>query len=318
MTGAIKNKTMDSITKKIYNNLLVELSGLHEMPMGAYNIRGDGQSIDRNTTANIDIVTKTDNPGIDIIIKPNTKNESVYIPVVVSKAGLKDLVYNDFYIGENADVTIIAGCAIHTTENGDSGHDGIHRFFLEKNAKVKYVEKHLGEGEGSGKRILNPTTIVNMKEGSYMKMESFQIQGVDSTIRDTKAVLEDEAVFVITEKIMTDGDQYAETRFDVELNGKNSSTHVVSRSVAKGNSKQLFISKVNGNNKSYGHTECDAILMDKGVVTAIPEVTSNHIDASLIHEAVIGKIAGEQLTKLMTLGLTEEEAEAEIISGFMR
>lgn len=318
MTELIKSKTMDPITKKIYNNLLSELSGLHEMPMGAYNIRGDGQSIDRNTTANIDIVTKTDNPGIDIIIKPDTKNESVYIPVVVSKSGLKDLVYNDFYIGENADVTIIAGCAIHTTEGEDSGHDGIHRFFLEKNARVKYVEKHLGEGEGSGKRILNPTTIVNMKEGSYMEMDSFQIQGVDSTIRDTKAVLEDGSVFVITEKIMTDGEQCAETRFDVELNGEDSSTHVVSRSVAKGNSKQLFISKVNGNNKSYGHTECDAILMDQAVVTAIPEVTSNHIDASLIHEAVIGKIAGEQLIKLMTLGLTEEEAEAEIISGFMR
>jgi|SRR5699024_4852438 len=314
----LKENKIEPVKNKIYKNLLAEVADLYEMPMGAYNIRGDGEGIDRNTTANIDIVTKKDNPGIDIIIKPGTKNESVHIPVVVSKSGIEDMVYNDFYIGENADVTIIAGCAIHNTGEKDSGHDGIHRFFIEKNAKVRYVEKHFGEGKGSGRRTLNPTTIINMKEGSYMEMDSFQIQGVDSTKRDTKAVLEDRAILLINEKIMTEEEQYAETNFDVELNGEESSTHVVSRSVAKDSSKQVFLSKVDGNNKCNGHTECDAIIMGNGVVTAIPEVTSNHIDASLIHEAAIGKIAGEQLTKLMTLGLTEEEAEAEIIGGFMR
>lgn len=314
----IKNDKIDSIKEKIYKNLLTKVTDVHEMPAGAYNLRADGEGINRNTTANIDIITKQDNPGIDIIIKANTKNESVHIPVVISESGIQDLVYNDFYIGENANVTIIAGCAIHNTGDKDSGHDGIHRFFLEKNSRVKYVEKHFGEGAGGGKRTLNPTTIINMKEGSYMEMDSFQIQGVDSTERDTKAVLEDGAVLIIIEKIMTDGNQYAETKFDVELNGEETRTHVVSRSVAKDNSKQVFISKVNGNNKCNGHTECDAIIMDNAVVTAIPEVTSNHVDASLIHEAVIGKIAGEQLIKLMTLGLTEEEAEAEIIGGFMR
>ena len=302
----------------IYKNLLKEISDLHATPTGAYNIRADGEGLERKTTANIDIVTKIDNPGIDIIIKPGTKNESVHIPVVISRTGIKDLVYNDFYIGEDADVTIIAGCGISNCGDQDTGHDGIHRFFLEKNAKVKYIEKHYGEGDGSGRRTLNPTTIIDMKMGSYMEMDSVQIQGVDATKRDTRAVLEDEAILVINEKIMTTGVQRAETNFVVDLNGENSSTHVVSRSVAKDNSSQLFLSKIDGNNKCNGHTECDAIIMDNGKVTAIPEVTANHIDASLIHEAVIGKIAGEQLIKLMTLGLTEEEAESHIISGFMK
>jgi len=313
-----KGKHENYSKEDIYKNLLVQVADLHERPQGAYNLRADGEGVDRETTANINIITKKDNPGIDIIIKPNTKNESVHIPVVISKSGMEDLVYNDFYIGENADVTIIAGCAIHNSGAENSGHDGIHRFFLEKNSKVEYIEKHYGEGSGGGKRILNPTTIIELKEGSYMKMDSFQIQGVDATKRDTKAVLGAGATLIITEKIMTDGEQYAETNFEVELNGEDSATHLVSRSVAKGNSKQVFLSRVNGNNKCNGHTECDAIIMDNGIVTAIPEVTSNHIDASLIHEAVIGKIAGEQLVKLMTLGLSEKEAEVQIINGFMK
>lgn len=308
----------DPVMDKIYKNLLAEIADLYDVPMGAYNIRKDGKALVKNTTANIDIVSKTDNPGIDIIIKADTKNESVHIPVVVGQSGLNDLVYNDFYIGENADVTIIAGCAIHNTGDSETGHDGIHRFFLEKNAKVRYVEKHYGQGEGSGTRSLNPTTIIHMKENSYMEMESFQIQGVDYTKRDTEAVLDDGAILIVNEKIMTDKEQYAETNFKVDLNGEDSSTHIVSRSVAKDDSKQVFLSKIDGNNKCNGHTECDAILMDNAIVTAIPEVTSNHVDASLIHEAVLGKIAGEQLNKLMTLGLSEEEAEAEIIAGFMR
>ncbi|MGI5901753.1 MAG: SufB/SufD family protein [Desulfitobacteriia bacterium] len=304
--------------ERIYRNLLLQVANLDRKPQGAYNLRADGEGLGRNTTATIDIVTKEDNSGIDIIVKPNTKGETIHIPVVISQSGLKDLVYNDFYIGENSEVTIIAGCAIHNSGDEDSGHDGIHRFFLEKNARVKYIEKHFGEGEGAGKRILNPTTIINLEEGSYLEMDSFQIQGVDLTKRVTEAVLDAKATLIVTEKIMTDGQQYAETVFKVEANGEDSSTHLVSRSVARDNSYQKFISQIDGNNKCSGHSECDAIIMDNGRVTAIPEVTANHVEANLIHEAVIGKIAGEQLIKLMTLGLNEKEAEAEIISGFMK
>lgn len=305
---------MDDIQK----NLLKEISDLHSIPEGAFNIRIDGAIALGNTTANIDIVQKKDKSGIDIYIKENTKNESVHIPVILSQSGMTELVYNDFHIGENADVTIVAGCGIHNGGSKKSEHDGIHTFYIGKNAKVKYVEKHYGEGEGSGERILNPETIVNIEDGGYMEMETTQIKGVDSTKRVTKAKLADNAVLVIKEKIMTHGNQSAETEFQVDLNGENSSTNVISRSVAKDNSKQVFLSKINGNNKCAGHTECDAIIMDNGCVKAIPEITANNIDASLIHEAAIGKIAGEQLIKLMTLGLTEKEAEEQIVSGFLK
>ncbi|MDD3239503.1 MAG: SufD family Fe-S cluster assembly protein [Lachnospira sp.] len=305
---------MDQLQK----SMLEKIADIHGIPEGAYNIRSDGQSIGRNTTANIDIVTKTDKPGIDIIIKPGTKNESVHIPVILSESGLKDMVYNDFYIGEGADVVIVAGCGISNCGAGDSEHDGIHTFYVEKNAKVKYIEKHYGEGDGTGERILNPTTIVHIKDGGYMEMETTQIKGVDSTIRDTEADLDDGATLVIKEKIMTHGTQTAETNFVVQLNGKDSSANVISRSVAKGESSQVFNSKICGNNQCYGHTECDAILMDNGRVNAVPSLDANNLDASLIHEAAIGKIAGDQLIKLMTLGLTEQQAEEEIINGFMK
>lgn len=305
---------MDDIQK----NLLKEISDLHSIPEGAFNIRIDGAVALRNTTANVDIVPKKDKSGIDIYIKENTKNESVHIPVILSQTGMTELVYNDFHIGENADVTIVAGCGIHNEGNEKAEHDGIHTFYIGKNAKVKYVEKHYGEGDGTGERVLNPETIVNIEDGGYMEMETTQIKGVDSTKRTTKAILEDNATLVIKEKIMTHGSQFAETEFEVDLNGENSSTNVISRSVAKDNSKQVFLSKINGNNKCAGHTECDAIIMDNACVKAIPEITANNIDASLIHEAAIGKIAGEQLIKLMTLGLTEKEAEEQIVSGFLK
>lgn len=305
---------MDELQK----HMLDEISGIHEIPEGAYNIRSNGTSIGRNSTANIQIDTKKDKPGIDIHIKPGTVHESVHIPVILSETGLTDLVYNDFYIGEGADVTIVAGCGIHNCGNQKSQHDGIHTFYIEKNAKVKYIEKHYGEGEGTGERVLNPQTIVYMEDGSYMDMETVQIKGVDSTVRVTKAKLKADAKIVIREKIMTHGNQTAETNFEVDLDGENSGADVVSRSVAKNTSHQRFLSKINGNNKCNGHTECDAIIMDHGSVSAIPELTANNIDASLIHEAAIGKIAGEQITKLMTLGLTEAEAEAQIISGFLK
>lgn len=305
---------MDAIQK----SMLEKIADLHEVPEGAYNIRSNGALAGRNTTANIDIVTKQDKPGIDIIIKPGTKNESVHIPVILSESGLNDCVYNDFYIGEGADVVIVAGCGIHNCGTDTSEHDGIHTFFIGKNAKVKYIEKHYGEGDGTGEKILNPTTIVHIDEGGYMEMETTQIKGVDSTIRDTQADLKDGASLVIKEKIMTHGNQTAETNFVVNLDGVDSSTNVISRSVAKDSSKQVFNSKICGNNKCYGHTECDAILMDNGHVNAVPSLEANDLDASLIHEAAIGKIAGEQLIKLMTLGLTEHEAEEQIINGFMK
>lgn len=305
---------MDEIQK----NLLLQVADLHEVPEGAYNIRSDGESAGRRTTENIDIVTKTDKPGIDIIIKPGTKKESIHIPVILSKAGLKEIVYNDFHIGDDCDVTIIAGCGIHNCGEQDSQHDGIHSFYIGKNSKVRYVEKHYGEGDGKGHRILNPQTIIEMAENSYMEMESVQIKGVDSTVRETRATLAAGASLVTKEKIMTHGTQTAETKFYINMNGEGSSATVSSRSVAKGESVQIFYSEMNGNNQCAGHSECDAIIMDQAKVKAIPVVTANHVDASLIHEAAIGKIAGEQLIKLMTLGLTEAEAEEQIVNGFLK
>ncbi|MBQ8748128.1 MAG: SufD family Fe-S cluster assembly protein [Clostridia bacterium] len=297
--------------------LLKEVAELDSLPVGAYNIRDNGQAGGRNTTANIDIHTKTDKPGIDIIIKPGTKNESVHIPVVISESGLKDMVYNDFFIGEDADVVIIAGCGIHNAGCGDSAHDGIHTFHLGKNARVRYVEKHYGEGEGSGKRFMNPTTVVHLDEGAHLEMETTQIGGIDDTTRKTTGDVAAGASLVVREKIMTVGEQTAITDFAVDMNGAGSSVNVISRSVAKEKSKQEFISRIIGSAPCAGHTECDAIIMDDAVVLASPQIEARHVDASLIHEAAIGKIAGEQLTKLMTLGLTEQEAEEQIINGFL-
>ncbi len=305
---------MDAIEK----NLLKEVAELDALPVGAYNIRANGGLAGRNTTANIDIVTKTDKPGIDIFIKPGTKNESVHIPVIISRTGLKDLVYNDFHIGADCDVTIIAGCGIHNCGGGDAQHDGIHTFWLDKNARLRYVEKHYGEGDGRGKQVMNPTTIVHLGEGAHMEMETTQISGIDDTIRKTGGDLAAGASLVVHEKIMTTGDQKAVTDFNVDLNGDGCSANVVSRSVAKDTSVQEFISRINGNCACAGHTECDAIIMDHAKVLASPQLTANHIDASLIHEAAIGKIAGEQLIKLMTLGLTEQQAEEQIVNGFLK
>ncbi|MBR6477748.1 MAG: SufD family Fe-S cluster assembly protein [Lachnospiraceae bacterium] len=305
---------MDQIQK----TLLEEIAGLHEVPAGAYNIRANGQSVSRNTTANIDIVTKEDKQGIDIIIKPGTKKESVHIPVVLSQSGLTEMVYNDFYVGDDCDVTIVAGCGIHNGGDETSKHDGIHSFFIGKNSHVRYVEKHYGSGDGKGKRIMNPVTVVELGEDSYMEMETVQIRGVDSTQRSTVATLEDGAKLVITERLMTHGTQKAESHFKVDLNGVGSSTNLISRSVAKEDSTQLFVSEINGNNQCAGHSECDAIIMDNAKIGAVPKITANHLDAALIHEAAIGKIAGEQITKLMTLGLTEAEAEEQIVNGFLR
>ena len=302
----------------IQKSILQTVSDMVSIPDGAVNIRLDGQKEFRQNSEHIQIVSKTDKDGIDIRIAPFTKSENVHIPVILSKSGFHDLVYNDFFVGEGADVTIVAGCGIHNCGDCDSEHDGIHTFYIGKNAKVHYIEKHYGEGDGNGENVMNPTTIVDLGENAYMEMETTQIKGIDSTYRDTQAHLADGATLIIKEKIMTHGHQHAETNFSVDLDGYDSSTNVISRSVAKDYSSQMFNSNIRGNNKCAGHSECDAIIMDSGTVGARPEITANSVEASLIHEAAIGKIAGEQLNKLMTLGLTEKEAEEQIISGFLK
>jgi Fe-S cluster assembly scaffold protein SufB len=305
---------MDAVQKQ----LLQEVADLHDIPEGAYNLRANGKSIGRNTTANIDIQTKPEGNGIDIRIKEGTKNEGVHIPVIVSESGIKETVYNDFFIGDNCDVLIVAGCGIDNCGNQDSQHNGIHRFYVGKNAKIRYVEKHYGSGDGSGKRILDPVTEVYMDEGSTMEMEMAQIKGVDSTERTTIAELKKDAKLVVRERLMTHGEQHALSVYKVSLNEEGSSADVVSRSVARGTSYQKFDACIIGNAACSGHTECDSIIMDNGRILAVPSLEANSIDAALVHEAAIGKIAGDQLIKLMTLGLTEAEAEEQIINGFLK
>ena len=307
-------KELDETSKMI----LAEVADLHKIPVGAFNIRENGESVGRNSTANIEIVSKTDKSGIDIKIKPGTKNESVHIPVVISKTGVKEAVYNDFYIGEDADVLIVAGCGIDNCGSADSEHDGIHRFFIGKGAHIKYVEKHYGSGKGTGKRILNPVTEVYMEENSSCEMEMVQIKGVDDTTRVTKAELKEGAKLLVSERLMTHDDQRAISKYDVDLNGEGSSADVVSRAVARDRSYQEFEATISGNAPCHGHSECDSLIMDQGVVLAVPALKANNVDAELVHEAAIGKIAGEQIMKLMTLGLTEQEAEEEIINGFLK
>lgn len=306
---------------KIQQDLLETIADIHGVPEGAYNIRSNGSLGGRATTANIDIVTKEDKPGIDIIIRPGTKNESVHIPVIISESGLKDTVYNDFFIGEDADVVIVAGCGIHNCGDQKSQHDGIHTFYVGKNARVRYIEKHYGENdpEAVGENVMNPTTVVEIEEGGYMEMETTQIKGIDHTIRDTKAVLKGEnAKLIVRDKLMTHGKQHADAIFDVTMDGEESTCDLISRAVAKDDSTQTFKANIIGNAKCASHTECDAIIMDHARISASPEITANDLDAALIHEAAIGRIAGEQLMKLMTLGLTEEEAEQQIIAGFLK
>lgn len=301
-------------------SLLLNIAGIDGVPEGAYNIRANGKCDSRAVSENINIINKEDKPGIDIIIKAGTKGETVTIPVVISETGFFDTVYNDFYIGEGADVKIVAGCGIHNCGDETSRHDGIHTFYVGKNAKVKYIESHYGEHSSGavGERVMNPTTIIHIDEGGFMEMETTQIRGIDSTDRKTVADLKDNANLIVKEKLLTHNKQSAITDFVVDLNGENSGADVISRSVATEESYQKFISNIRGNNLCTGHTECDAIIMDKARVDAIPELSANHIDASLIHEAAIGKIAGEQLVKLMTLGLTEQQAEEQIINGFLK
>ncbi|MDW2800177.1 SufD family Fe-S cluster assembly protein [Clostridium boliviensis] len=297
--------------------ILEEIADLHEVPLGAYNIRKNGEGISRNTTANIDIITKKDKPGIDVIIKPGTKGESVHIPVIVSQEGLKDIVYNTFEVGEGSDVVIVAGCGIHNSSGESEQHDGVHEFFVRKGAHMKYVEKHYGEGDGTGERILNPKTVIEVEENGLVELEMIQIKGVDKTVRDTDVILHENARLIVTERLFTNSDQSAESNINVKLVGEDSSAQVISRSVARDDSKQIFHMNLIGHSKCRGHIQCDSIIMDNAQVSSVPEIDALDSDAQLIHEAAIGKIASEQLTKLMTLGLTEIEAEDIILQDFL-
>jgi Fe-S cluster assembly scaffold protein SufB len=302
----------------IDKHILEIVADLHGTPKGAYNIRKNGAGVDRSITPNIEIRTKLDKPGIDIIVKPGTKGETVHIPVIMTATGLHDVVYNTFDIGEGADITVIAGCGIHNPGESNAQHDGVHDFIIRKGARMRYVEKHYGEGKGSGKNILNPRTIVVIEEDGYAEMELVQISGVDNTMRETEARLHDNAHLIVTERMLTDGDQFAESRITVELAGLDSSTQVISRSVAKDSSQQIFYPRAIGLNRCRAHVQCDAIIMDNAKIRSIPEISAQHADSQLVHEAAIGKIAGEQLIKLMTLGLSEKDAEDTILEGFLK
>lgn len=303
---------------EITASLLAEISDFKSDFKGAYNIRENGQCVGRQSSEHIRIEPKSDKSGIDIFIDPFTKGERVYIPACVTKSSVSDLVYNDFFVGEGADVVIVAGCGVHADNEGEAKHNGVHRFFLGKGSRVLYQEKHLGTGKKEGFRRIDPITDAILDEDSSLEMDTVQLGGVDSTVRKTTAKLAARAKLVVRERLMTDGEDRAETDFAVEMNGEDSAVDLVSRSVARGNSYQEFRSAIYGNNRCTGHSECDAILADHGRVNASPALEASHLDAALIHEAAIGKIAGEQILKLQTLGLTEEEAEEKIISGFLK
>ncbi|HIY22381.1 MAG TPA: SufD family Fe-S cluster assembly protein [Candidatus Flavonifractor merdigallinarum] len=299
--------------------LLKEIADLEKVPQGAYNIRMNGEAEARSSTANIEITPKTDGkPGIDIRVKPGTRGESIHIPVIIHTTGYSELVYNDFFIGDDCDVDIVAGCGIHNTGCETTQHDGIHTFHIGKGSKVRYVERHYGEGEGTGERIFNPETVVYLEEGASINMETTQIRGVDSTKRNTKIIVGKDAEAVVTEKLLTHGKQTAESDMEIILDGENATGRVISRSVGQDESVQVFYPKMTGNTKCFGHVQCDSIIMGKAKISSIPAIVANDMDAQLIHEAAIGRIAGDQILKLMTLGLTEEEAEEKILDGFLQ
>ena len=303
---------------EIEKSLLAQVADLHSVPEGAYNIRTDGKSSARNSTAQIQIVSQKDKDGIEIHIAPGTVKQSVHIPVILAESGLQETVYNDFFVGENSDVVIIAGCGIHNCGVQDSNHSGIHTFYVGKQSHVKYVEKHYGEGDGSGAKIMNPTTVVYLEEGARMELDMTQIRGIDSTDRKTEIHVGAGAEVVLTERLLTHGKQSAESHVDIFLEGDDSSARIVSRSVGQEDSVQTFFPCMTGNAKCFGHVQCDSIIMGNAKISSIPAIRANHIDAQLIHEAAIGRIAGDQLLKMMTLGLTEEEAEEQILKGFLK
>ena len=306
---------MEQMEKNLLKTV-ADISGF--MPGSAFSLRKNGAGVERHSTEHVKILAKTDKPGIDIIVDANTVGESIHIPVILTDSGIQDMVYNDFYIGEGADVEIVAGCGIHNDGCDTSQHDGIHTFHIGRNASITYTEKHYGEGSGSGGRILNPTTVIHMEEGSFAKMDMSQIKGVDSTFRKTEANLGASAKLVINEKLMTHGEQKAHSDVTVNLNGEDRVVQIVSRSVGKDTSVQVFHPIAVGNNRSRAHIQCDSIIMGKAKISSIPEIAANHVDAEIIHEAAIGKINNDQLIKLQTFGLNSEEAEKVIVDGFLK
>jgi Fe-S cluster assembly scaffold protein SufB len=303
---------------EVEKQVLKAISENHSIPQAAYNLRKNGEGIERTIDEEIAISTKSDKSGIDVFVKPDTKNKSVHIPVIISKTGITDMVYNSFDIGEDSDVLIVAGCGIHNPGEKQSQHDGIHEFKVRKNAHLKYTEKHYGQGDGTGARILNPKTILEVYEGGLVEMELIQIRGVDYTNRETEIILHEGARLIVTERLFTDYNQKSESHITVKLMGENSSAQIISRSVARGKSEQFYYFNMIGENKCAGHIQCDAIIMDEAKVTSLPAISAFHQDAQLIHEAAIGKISSEQLIKLMSLGLSEKEAEDKILEGFLK
>ena len=304
---------LDEITEKILKQ--IDEAGFQQK--GAFNLRHNGIALCHGDSEHIKIRKKEDKPGIDVYIDGETKGEQVHIPVVVDASGMTDIVYNDFYIADGADVTIIAGCGIHNSGCNESRHDGIHSFHVGKNANVRYEEKHYGEGEGTGARVLNPVTRIYMEEDSMFTLDTAQIKGVDSTVRETDVHMGAGSKLYVLERLMTHDQQTAESNMEVDLDGEGSSAQIVSRSVAKGTSRQVFHPKAVGNTKCHAHIQCDSIIMDHAEVSSIPEINARHLDAAIIHEAAIGRINNEQLIKLRTLGMTEEEAEGVIIENFL-
>ncbi len=300
---------------KISKNLLEKIANLHEIPDGAVSFRKNGKGEFVRSTTNIEILRKQDGSGIDIVVHSSCNHEACHIPVVVSENGIFDTVYNDFYIEDNADVVIVAGCGIHSTE--EAGHNGIHTFHVGKHTNITYVENHLALGVGKNK-ILNPITIIKLGEDSIMTMETNQLGGVDYSERITKAYLKDNSTLNISEKILTSNFNVAKTNFKVYLKGKNCKCNIISRSVAKDESEQIFKSDLIGENECFGHVECDGIVLDDAKIDSIPKVSARNSQSSLSHEAAIGKIASEQIVKLMTLGLSKKEAEEKIIEGFLK
>ncbi len=303
---------------KIDKSLLENITDLHSLTQSAYNIRKNGEVVARNCTDNIQIVPKQDKPGIDIHIASNLKNQSLHIPVIITEGNLHDLVYNDFYIGDNTEILIVAGCGLHNDTKESSSHQGIHQFFVGKNCLIRYVEKHLAQGNADTQKNLNPTTIIYLGQNSRFIMETTQLAGVNSSERVTEIELDDNATMEVKESILLQNTETSSSTFSVNLNGINSRLNLISRSVSKDNSNLDFISEVYGNNQCFGHIECDAIIVGNGTVSSTPALANLHPDANLSHEAVIGKIAGEQIIKLQTLGMTKEQAEEAIIKGFLK
>ena len=283
----------------------------------AMNIREDAQTCQRRNSENVIITGLKDNTGLKIHVLSSAKGEEVFIPAIVTKSNITDEVRNDFYIDSGAEVIIQAGCALHTDGNGESTHNGNHHFYIGEGAKVTYNEKHFGEGTNA-KKTISPSNVIVLEKNAYLKMDTIQTDGVSYTNRTTKATVKAGARLEINERIQTQNDQQSISNIDIDAIGDGASIDIVSRSVAKDDSVQTLKTNITANSVCTGHSECDTILVGNGKATSIPALVANNPKASLVHEAAIGRISQQQIEKLQTLGLDEEEAEHYIIKGFLR